>query len=143
MAEFNFLLLSTSFQQNSNTKIEVCESINRLFLLKEKLNSYKENLFRKNDIYSIEILDSKPIYEVLYDQTLSGDCKFMLSNIIDRAKEFQDNLVVSNCVGLNYMDNENCIYSIDDWFEFHYKRLSSNFRDEEIFLLSLENIFQI
>lgn len=141
MTKFNFLLFSDSFKQNSHAKETIYKNIEQLVLLKEQLGCFNEKLFKDDNIYNIKIIDCKKIYEVLYDKTLDADYKYMLSNIIDKSKDITEDIEISMLIGLNYLDDEDCIYSIDDWFEYHYSELSNVFTSESEFYHGIVKYF--
>jgi len=138
---FNFLLFNQSFQQHQHSKSKICKNIEQLFLLKDTLNKYKENLLRDNEIYSIQIYEKKAIYEVLYDSTLDGDYKVMLRNIIDKATDYTEEIQIDGYIGLNIIEEEHLIYSVNDWFLYHYRDLDNNFSDERKFYNGLTKYF--
>lgn len=143
MAEFNFLLLSDTFEQKNYSKDEVCESILQLFLLKEHINSFNEKTYRDDNIYNIEIINKKKIYEVLYDTTLDGDIKLMLTSIVDRSKEIIPEISINKYIGLHYSieHKDNSIFLVDDWFKFHHDILVQDFTCESDFYLDIVKYF--
>jgi len=120
MHEFNFCLYSNSFKENGNSLDIIYQNIERLTNLREVLNNYMENLFRKDDIHHIDFIHDKKIWEVLYtNNILERDYKVMLGSIIDKSKDYIGNMDIDTYIGLNVVDTESLIYSEDDWFSFH------------------------
>ena len=141
MADFNYLLDSNSFKQDAFSNEIVYQNIERLSLLKEKLNDYKEKLFKDDNIYYINIIDNKPIYEVLHDDTLDSDYKVMLASIIDRSSDIVNGMKIDSHIGLNHCIGHTCIYSIEDWILFHHTLLSTKFSNEEDFYNGIVKYF--
>ncbi len=140
MFEFNFLLETNTFNHNGLDKEIICLNIERLSLLREKIYSIKESLCRNEDIYNSEIIQSKKLYEVLYDETLDRDSRIMLSNIVDKAKD-NIGIEVNGNIGLNYCPDIKCIYTLEDWIKYHHENLIINYKNESEFFLGLKRYF--
>jgi hypothetical protein len=121
--------------------MELYHDIEKISLLKTKLDEYKEKIYKNTEIYNIEIINNKTILEVLYDRTLDADYKYMLSNIIDKSKEFTMGIDIDTNIGLHTVQNIECIYSIEDWFDYHHNNLVDNFTNEVEFYNGLVKYF--
>lgn len=144
MCQFNFCFSSMSFSGNSTLLEEIYTNIENLAILKEKINdaSFSETLFRKNDIYNVDVYSGYQLHEVLYGKVcdFKTEYKQMLALIVDRAKEYDD-VIVDKYVGLNSIKNENLIYNVEDWFNFHYNSMKKISNDEQ-FLECIDIYFQ-
>jgi len=125
MCQFNFCLHSNSFLENGNTLETIYSNIEHLSELKDKIDHFHENILRHDDIHNIIFYDGKEIYKILYSEDIiNNDYKKMLGFIIDRANEYEDQ-DISQYIGLNHIENEDLIYTIEDWYKFHYNDMKS------------------
>jgi len=143
MCQFNFCFSSASFSGNSTSLENIYANIENLSTLKEKINdaAFSETLFRKNDIYSVDIYNGNQLHEVIYGKVFDFNTEYkqMLALVVDRAKEYDD-VQIDKYVGLNTIDNESLIYNIDDWINFHYNSMK-DISDDIQFLECIDTYF--
>jgi len=128
VCQFNFCLHSDSFSENGHSLDSIYRSIESIANLKEKIILYEENFFKDDSIYNIRLYGKKEIWKILYPQDfeeiLDADYKKMLALIIDRAKEHSDEHI-NKYIGLNRMSDQNLIYNVDDWMNYHYEDMKT------------------
>lgn len=133
MCQNSFSLSSQTFQQNGNTKETIYENIKSLNNLNEKIKSFNDVVFKDSCIYNIPLVDDKTICDILFvtNVEFNQNYKVMLSNIIDRAK----NLNNEECqdIGLNKIAGKNIIYTEYELMEYYYSLIEQIFIENDFY----------
>jgi len=131
MCQNNFHLCTESFEQNSNSKEDFFERIEKLHSIKLKLNDFQDKVCTKSDIYSIAFLDGKLLCELMYtpNNILNQNYKTMLIDIFDRVKAIDD--TTYTLIGLHPISQPDIIYTEDELMQYYYNKIGTIYGEDQ------------
>lgn len=140
MPKINFLLISDSFIQGTNTITDISNNIIELFNVVNEINYSNDFIYKDNDLFSINFLDSKTIGEILYtpNQFLNQNLKNLLIEIL-KAKNFNNEK--HELIGFNKIANSNVIYTLNELITF-YKNYIETLIDKDEFVERINTFFK-
>ena len=140
MTQFDFYLLNLSFRAPEGLELEKLQSgIEQLSEDCEFIRAYEERTFRHPSIYEEILWEERTVMDALYipdvSEEIGRDHHFMLQIIIDHSTETNlenddvielldahDEELVNGLLCLHEVDEieqQYCVYSRNDWYDFH------------------------
>lgn len=141
MSKINFSLVNDSFKEGSNSYEDICKNIEELFKVVNRISDAEDDIYKDNDLFSVEFLNKKTLGELLWapNEEFKHDHKQMLMDITTKTKNTIP--AASQQIGLNNIPTPNIIYILMELNNF-YKKYIENIEDKDEFVKRIDFFFK-
>lgn len=141
MSKIKFSLNSDSFEEKLNLYQDICNNIEKLFNVVNRISEANDLIYKDNSLFSVEFLNKKTLGEILWvpNEDFKHDHKQMLIDITMKAKN--DIPSSSIIIGLNKIIIPNIIYVLSELNHF-YKAYIENLEDKDEFIERIDFFFK-